>query len=182
MKQKYLLPTAAILIYVSALTTTAQVRQVDLSEMVEASGMIFSGQVLSVEGTTDERGDIVTRTTFRIEQPVRGVMPGTVTITQYGGVTESGSMVLAHMRYFTEGERVMVFLYPPSELGLTSPIGMNQGAFTIDAQNRLLGLGPHLFEGLDALLSSLKIARDSQGGMPLTSMISLIGALAGGTR
>lgn len=181
MKQRYFFPAAALLLLTS-LTTTAQVRQVGLSEMVESSGMIFSGHVLSVEGTTDERGDIVTRTTFRVEKPIRGVMPGNVTITQYGGVTESGSMVLAHMRYFTEGERVMVLLYPPSELGLTSPIGMGQGAFSVDPENRVLGLGGHLFEGLDQLFSSLKVTRDSQGRMPLASMISLISAIAGGTR
>ncbi len=163
------------------LAAHAQVRQVDLAEMVQSSGMIFSGQVLSVEGTTDERGDVVTRTTFQVEQPIRGVIPGSVTITQYGGVTESGaSMVLAHMRYFTPGERVLVLLYPPSELGFTSPIGMGQGVWSIDRNGDVLGLGAHLFAGIETLTSTLETGPNADGTMPLTSMIKLITALAEG--
>ena len=187
MKQKNLLlaitPLLLTTLLMSTISATAQVRQVGLAEMVESSGMIFSGQVLSVEGVLDERGDIVTRTTFRVERPIRGVMPGEVTITQYGGVTEAGaSMTLEHMRYFNEGERVLVLLYPPSDLGFTSPIGMDQGAFDLGDDNRVGGLEAHLFEGIEPLLGSLGIERDGSGALPLTSMISLIGALSGGTR
>src|SRR5688572_6760478 len=101
---RFLLLTT-LLILTTAPLLFSQVRDVDLKEMVNSSGMIFSGVVTESRGDRDEGGDIVTYTTFRVETPVRGVVPGSVTIKQYGGVTASGSMTLAHMRYFTAGER-----------------------------------------------------------------------------
>ena len=152
----------------------SQVRQVDLKEMIASSGMIFSGVVTEVEGGEDENGDIVTWTTFRVETPIRGVLGSSVRIKQYGGVTSKGSMTLAHMRYFTEGERVMVMLYPPSEIGFTSPIGMGQGVWSVNDQGEMQGVSSDLLSGLETLAQKHKVIPDSQGKVSLSHMISLI--------
>lgn len=175
MKQAFLLAVLTLLLPIYH--APAQVRQVPLTEMISSSGTIFAGRVLEVEGKKDARGDIVTVTTFRVETPIRGVLPGTVTITQYGGVSEEGSMVLAHMRYFTEGERVLVLLYPESELGFTSPIGMGQGVWTVNERDEVVGLADYLFTDIGGLMRQQKIVRTSDGRMPLASMVELIRTL-----
>ena len=42
------------------------------------------------------------------------------------------------------GERVLLFLYPPSKLGLTSCVGGAVGRFTIDPRGRVLLSAQHL--------------------------------------
>lgn len=155
----------------------SQVRQVDLKEMIESSGMIFAGVVTEVEGGEDENGDIVTWTTFRVESPIRGVIPGSVKIKQYGGITSKGTMTLAHMRYFVEGERVLVMLYPASDLGFTSPIGMGQGVWSVNDRGELQGVSPQLFSNIEEVAKKEEALPDSRGHVLLSKMISLIQTL-----
>ena len=157
-----------------------QVREVDLKEMIATSGMIFSGVVTEVKGGLDEHGDIVTWTTFRVDSPIRGVRPGAVTIKQYGGVTDKGTMLLAHMRYFVEGERVLTMLYTPSERGFTSPIGMGQGVWRVSEEGRIQGVSAKQISSLKELASEHDAIPDAKGTMPLANMIALIQAVTGG--
>lgn len=123
-----LLPLLAL----TATMTSAQVRRMTLPEMVSAAGTIFIGTVVEARGALDERGDPVTYTTFHVEEAIKG-RPGTThTIKQYGGVTPTTSMLLQHMRYFRQGERVMAMFYPPSRLGFSSPVGMEQGVWSVE--------------------------------------------------
>ena len=158
----------------------SQVREVDLKEMIASSGIIFSGVVTEVEGTLDENEEVVTYTTFRVEVPIRGVTPGSLKIKQLGGVTDKGTTILAHMRYFTEGERVLVMLYPPSELGFTSPIGMGQGAWSVSDDNNVLGVSGSSLSSLSSLAKQHEVIPDSQDRVPLTNMIELIQAITEG--
>lgn len=158
----------------------AQVRQVGLGEMIGAAGMIFSGTVTDVRGGLDEKGDIVTWTTFRVETPIRGVMPGSVTIKQFGGKSEKGTMYLEHMRYFVEGERILVMLYPPSELGFTSPIGMGQGAWKVSDNGNVLGFSPTLLKELKGLPAQYGVKPGISQQVPLANLIALIQAATNG--
>lgn len=142
--------------------------------------MIFSGTVTEVRGGLDERGDIVTWTTFRVEIPVRGVMPGSVTIKQFGGKTEKGMMYLEHMRYFVEGEQVLVMLYPASELGFTSPIGMGQGAWKVSDDGNVQGIGADLLKDLNGLPARYDVKPGPTRQIPLGNLIALIRAITGG--
>src|SRR5207244_597483 len=86
----------------------AQVRPLALDEMASSSGRIFIGTVTAVHGGLDQRGDIVTFTTFRVEQAISGVSDATMTIKQIGGSANGIETYLAHMRYFRQGEHLMV--------------------------------------------------------------------------
>src|SRR4051812_20205294 len=110
------------IVIVSRAPLASQVRPLGLREMVASAGSIFIGTVATARGGTDEHGDIVTYTTFTIEEPIYGVAAKAITVKQLGG--EAGGMVtrLEHMRYFQPGERVLVIFYPVSSLGFTSPI------------------------------------------------------------
>ena len=54
-----------------------------------------------------------------------------MTIREWAGLWNTGE------RYET-GERVLLFLYPKSKLGLTSPVGGKLGRYAVDAAGRVL--------------------------------------------
>jgi len=76
--------------------------------------------------------------TFHVDNAIRGATPGEdLTISQWIGLW-SGS------QRYRVGERVLLFLYPPSKLGLTSCVAGEMGRFTIDAGGLVLLSPPHV--------------------------------------
>jgi hypothetical protein len=96
--------------------------------------MIFSGTVTKIERRAATAGQSVetVAVTFRIENALRGATPGEdLTITQWIGLWSSGQR-------YRVGERVLLFLYPASKLGLTSCVGGPLGHFAIDRAGQVL--------------------------------------------
>lgn len=105
---------------------------------VQSAGMIFSGKVLKVEHLRSAAFPGVTQVTFRVENAIRGARKGqTLIVREWAGLWNSGE------RYRT-GERVLLFLYPKSKLGLTSPVGSPSGRYEVDHAGRVLAGGPGL--------------------------------------
>lgn len=101
----------------------------NLRQMNRDSGFIFDGTVLSAGRVTESGSDTVptVQITFRVERAIRGTRNGqALTIREWGGLWNSGE------RYRT-GERLLLFLYNPSKLGLTSPVGGPLGRFVVDS-------------------------------------------------
>lgn len=101
----------------------------NLHAVAAPSGYIFAGTVKAVELIRPQRKDkdsvAVMQITFHVDRGYRGVRTGqTIPIREWAGLWESGE------RYRT-GEHVMLFLYPPSKLGLTSPVP--NGRFPVDS-------------------------------------------------
>ena len=96
--------------------------------------MIFSGTVTGVvrhAATTGQAMETVS-ITFHVENAIRGATPGDeVTIRQWIGLWSGGQR-------YRLGERALLFLYPPSKLGLTSCVGWPLGRFNLDPQGRVL--------------------------------------------
>jgi len=105
-----------------------------LQRMMRPAGYIFAGtvQAIAYEPATIP-GEVPTvRITFRVEQGLRGTQAGTsLTIREWAGLWNAGE------RYHT-GERVVLFLYPVSKVGLTSPVGASQGRFSVDPSGRVI--------------------------------------------
>ena len=105
----------------------------NLSNLTRSAGYIFSGTVVSVEQAASAGGNAVAtvRITFRVDEAVRGVKAGqTLTIREWAGLWDAGER-------YRPGQRVMLFLYPPSRLGLTSPVGGPQGRFNLDHNGQI---------------------------------------------
>lgn len=103
-------------------------------QFVRAAGMIFSGTVTQIERRPATAGQSVetVAVTFRIENALRGANPGQdLTITQWIGLWSSGQR-------YRVGERVLLFLYPASKLGLTSCVGGALGHFAVDRTGQVL--------------------------------------------
>jgi hypothetical protein len=107
-----------------------------LTQMVQAAGMIFSGQVTHVGRAGPASGKVsATTITFQVQHAMRGTMGettgGSVTIREWSGLWARGER-------YRVGERVLLFLYPPSKLGLTSPVSGAVGRFAVGRQDRVL--------------------------------------------
>lgn len=99
-----------------------------LARLSQKAGYIFAGTVTAVERITPaSTGEVATvRVSFRVDQAVRGVQAGeTLTIREWAGLWEAGER-------YRPGQRLVLFLYPSSKLGLTSPVGGPLGRFSVD--------------------------------------------------
>ncbi len=140
----------ALLLWLSGAALYGISRQVNLAEMVEDAGVIVAGRCVEVkEGThpqypnipvlyvTIEVKDILkgsvqdsSGSRVRLAAP-RGKLSGgsgarqTFTFMQFGG-SEFPDLPGYHA-----GEELLLFLYPESRYGLTSPVGGAQGKFSV---------------------------------------------------
>jgi hypothetical protein len=124
--------------------------------MVLAAGMIFSGEVTSIthNPTADKQTVATVAITFHVDNAVRGVTVGQdVTITEWNGLWNSGQR-------YRVGDRLMLFLYPPSKLGLTSWVAGPLGRFAIDGSGNVQLSGLHIaaFRGEPLLAGRLSIS------------------------
>lgn len=106
----------------------------DLSEITHRAGMIFVGRVLKIEPVRVAASDEVAsvQITFQVEQGVRGARSGeTLSFREWAGLWTAGPR-------YRIGQRLMLFLYAPSALGLTSPVGDRAGEFAVDRDGRIV--------------------------------------------
>jgi hypothetical protein len=104
--------------------------------LTQSSGYIFAGTVNSVQRTAPKGNGVATvQINFHVDQGIRGVRTGqTLTIREWVGLWQSGER-------YRPGERVLLFLYPPSKLGLTSPVRGPMGRFRIGPDGLVLDPG-----------------------------------------
>ena len=116
------------------------------------AGMIFAGTVLRTprrlaqtmtlarapSGAPSTMGGDFVEFQFRIDRAIAGVDSGQIlTIREWAGASSLQPALRA-------GERVLLFLYPQSRLGLTSPVGGAQGQIRLDSTGQSIA-EPSLF-------------------------------------
>jgi hypothetical protein len=101
--------------------------------LIRSSGYIFAGTVKSVERVVPKGSGVATvSVNFHVDEGIRGIRTGqTLVIHEWAGLWESGER-------YRPGERVLLFLYPPSKLGLTSPVGGPMGRFRMGPDGRVI--------------------------------------------
>ncbi|MGD0989460.1 MAG: hypothetical protein ABR874_16735 [Candidatus Sulfotelmatobacter sp.] len=135
--------------------------------VVRSAGIIFSGRVISVgrSGAFLAQDAASTVITFQVEHAIRGATTGqNLTIREWAGLWDRGER-------YRVGERVLLFLYPVSKLGFTSPVAGPMGRFAIDGQDRI-AMNPY---------NSAIFARDPLiGGRTVVPYIEFAGAVQRG--
>src|SRR5277367_5336757 len=101
--------------------------------LTQSSGYIFAGTVKSVERVAPKGNGVATvEINFHVDQGLRGVRTGQMlAIREWAVLWESGES-------YRLGERVLLFLYPPSKLGLTSPVQGPMGRFKIGPDGQIV--------------------------------------------
>ncbi|HLX86006.1 MAG TPA: hypothetical protein VKR59_19055 [Terriglobales bacterium] len=93
------------------------------------AGMIFAGTVIGAATPSAQYSAAVPTIEFRfrVDRAIAGVESGQIlTVHEWTGA-------LPNQRPMSRGQRFLVFLYPPSRLGLTSPVGGAHGQIALDA-------------------------------------------------
>ncbi len=98
---------------------------VNLEEMTESAGLIVVGRCADV---VPHRGAGAWFPEVEVTVVAREVLKGTVAGPR---ITFRQIDLEGRKPRFVVGEDLLLFLYPPSGLGLTSPVGMTQGRFVI---------------------------------------------------
>ena len=110
------------------------------SQVVRAAGTIFSGTVTSITRHHAANGNAVPSVTitFHMDDALRGARSGrNFSLTEWIGVWSGGQR-------YRLGEHVVLFVYPPSKLGLTSSVGGALGRFAIDTKGIILLSPEHI--------------------------------------
>ena len=170
----------------------------NLAGLIVDSERIFVGECISVQEREIEfsTGSIwYTEYRFEVIDRIKGNFEGIVTIRQYGLVKprqigENRLLVsrIPAMPVYNENQKYLLFLRADSRFGLTSPIGLYQGAFLIThdqygkevAVNGIMNRG--LFEerssksmnALDLTQSERQLAAKREGPFIAKDLISVV--------
>jgi hypothetical protein len=116
------------------LAATAPIAAPSLRQLSQKAGYIFAGTVTNVRKIqpTGPYNVATMQVTLRVDQAIRGVQPRQViTIREWIGLWSNGDR-------YREGERMLLFLYGKSKLGLTSPVSGAFGRFDIDQDGEIV--------------------------------------------
>jgi len=117
-----------------------------LTELLAEAERIFVGVCVEVrdESLPQAGGGVIpyTEYTFEVREVVKGTLGPRLTVRQYGvrqpRPTPDGKLAVVSrvpaMPVYSLGEETLLFLVGDSTLGLTSPVGLGQGAFRIATQ------------------------------------------------
>ena len=105
----------------------------NLREVTARAATIFVGRVIYIKpmpvAGSGQVGSV--QITFQVEQGVRGTRAGEqFSFREWAGLW-------SELDRYRIGQRMMLFLYTPSTLGLTSPVGGPAGRFPINASGRV---------------------------------------------
>lgn len=101
-------------------------------QLARRAGMVFAGTVLTSAPQTlrTDRAPSTVELSFRIDRAIAGVQAGQIlTIHEWMGAW-------SRHRPMRPGDHVLLFLYPPSRLGLTSPVGGSLGQIALDSSGQ----------------------------------------------
>jgi len=120
--------------------------RIGLSELTRRAGYIFTGTVTAVAPVKtvkpNQAGSV--QITFHVDRAIRGVRTGqSLSIREWAGLWQSGEQ-------YRVGQRMLLFLYHPSKLGLSSAVGGAMGRVPLDSKGRVApGFEPWRQPGTD---------------------------------
>jgi hypothetical protein len=108
---------------------SADVPNQNAMQLMGKSGYVFAGTVTAIRRISAGTSAVDSvEITFHVDRAIRGVRSGkSLTIREWSGLWTSGER-------YSIGQRVVLFLYKPSKLGLTSPVGGSSGRVNVDRQ------------------------------------------------
>lgn len=178
-------PVLAALGTASLLGTS--VRVVNLPQLMGSSTRIFRGECLSTKTLQDSAiGLPVVEFTFRVKDGVRGVKTGETLVFRQVQSKRAGLPGIPAVPTYRKGDDMVLFLAGDSEFGLTSPVGLGQGAFSLkltprglmavnSVQNKNLTLDLEVSKAVSIGLSPDETSMLRKGeAIPLEAFMSVI--------
>lgn len=114
-------------------------RPLDIGELTQSAGTIIHGRVVRVQqGSHPDYPNVaVVNVTVDVLRNVRGAATSQISFRQWVqpirrlGVAVAPARKVRALAGYSVGEEVVLFLYPNSRYGLTSPVGAEQGKFSV---------------------------------------------------
>jgi hypothetical protein len=133
-RRPFALPVLVTLLATAGVATGTSVRLLNLSEMVRLADRVFLGRCLSVQGRpgTSISAPVV-EYVFEVNQGIKGVQTGEQVVFRQMRSEQDGIKGMPGIPSYGKGEEVLLFLHADSRLGLTSPVGLSQGVFHLEA-------------------------------------------------
>lgn len=115
----------------TAVGHATSVRALELEELVRQSHQIFVGRVIATrQGTIPDSNLDYMEYTVSVSDWIKGGSSPTVKFRQLG--RPGGALLVPGLPRYKKGEEVLLFIHQPSEIGLTSPVGMQQGHYRVE--------------------------------------------------
>lgn len=183
---------AAAFMLTAALSGSAawatSVRWVNLAEMTEAADRVFSGRCLSVKLLEESVAGFPTvEFRFEVLEAVKGVQNGQIVVFRQVRSAKGRRTGIPGLPSYRKGDQMLLFLAGDSRLGLTSPIGLVQGAFRLisdgggevralnEVENRNLALGMEVKTAASMGLSDQEFGTLRGGGpVRLADLLSAV--------
>ncbi|MEE8585083.1 MAG: hypothetical protein V3T83_09555 [Acidobacteriota bacterium] len=128
------LTAALAVLAVTALPLLAtRVRMLNLVEMVQLSDRIFWGVCLDAQSKDDpDTGLTMMEYTFQVQRGFKGVQAGERVVFRQFQAASGRIMGIPGLPRYNKGNEWLIFLHGDSRIGLTSPVGMEQGLFRLE--------------------------------------------------
>ena len=131
---KRILLAAWLAVFTALPAFATSVLPLDLGQIIDQAAVAFQGTVVDIKSGKDpQTGLLVTFTTFRVDDALKGDVGGTYTVKQMGGTDSATGMTFRTMGMpsYTMGQSYVVFMHGVSSAGFTSPVGLSQGRFQV---------------------------------------------------
>lgn len=154
MKRFSIVLLGAVLLFPPQESPAQRTVRMNLESIIANAGMIVHGTVTNVTQETDPSTHVlVKRITIDVIENFYGPGGTTMTMTMLSGTTAKGVRRFSEIPEYSVGQEIVGMFYPPSSLGLTSPVGMGQGSFTVrtDGEQKIVVNGvknSQLFNGM----------------------------------
>jgi hypothetical protein len=183
------LPAAVLVLLFAVYPARAQflVKQVDLTYLAQRADVIVHGRVVDVENEIMPGYENIptVKVTLQVEDMMRGPKGDTYTFRE----VSVGIRARMGRKAYRTGQELLLFMTAPSEIGLSSPVGIEQGRFhiarnpegsplVINEQNNI-GLFKNVAQaasmaGRPLTESQRRIASSEKGPVPLNEFVSII--------
>lgn len=137
MKRTRLVQISTVVLALMAVATltglATRVRMVNLVEMVRLSDRIFWGVCTDArEKSDDPSGLTVMEYTFQVRRGLKGVQAGDQVVFRQFQAAQGRAFGIPGLPRYSKGNEFLLFLHGDSRIGLTSPVGMEQGLFRLE--------------------------------------------------
>jgi hypothetical protein len=177
-RRRAALAVVTLIAVVVAATTSAYattVERLPLERVTETAARIVHATVVDSHSGRDESGLPATWITLNVARTLKGPQADQLTIKQYGVAKPlpDGTITrVAGLPRYNVGDEVVLFLYPESRRGFTSPVGFGQGLYRVSRAAGTARVRPDLE----------RTGPDRGKPRELSSFLSLVGRLATGAQ
>ena len=136
-RRTVVLAIAALALFTASYAVATTVQKMSLRDLAKKSDAIVLARVEDETARYDTNKEIYTYITLRVLEPVKGPKKDeVVTIRQIGGTVDNIASIVPGTPTFRKGEEVVVFLSGKDVAGYPWVMGLQQGKYTVTADEK----------------------------------------------